>query len=85
MKVGLAGVYQVAGVGLRETRTLSTVAGILSCLLIYGFLRGRYSRGRALAGAAALGTSYFLLTNNRIGFTESLQLLFIVGAVIGVL
>jgi 4-amino-4-deoxy-L-arabinose transferase-like glycosyltransferase len=81
----LAGVYALTGVGLAETRLLSAAAGIISCLLIFGFLRRHDSEGRALAVSLVLGCSYFMLSNNRVGFTESFQLVFILASAGGVL
>jgi 4-amino-4-deoxy-L-arabinose transferase-like glycosyltransferase len=77
----LALIYRVGGVGLTETRLLSGVAGFLTCLVLYLALRRRRSTGRALAPALALGLSYPMLVMNRVGLTESFQLLFIVGTV----
>ncbi|MGH7702136.1 MAG: hypothetical protein ACREMO_03530, partial [Gemmatimonadales bacterium] len=75
--VVLAGVYRAFGIGLAQTRLLSGLSGFLTCLLLYVLLRTRLSPGRALVPALSLGLSYFMLSNNRVGFTESFQLLLI--------
>ncbi len=73
----LAGVYQLLGIGLVETRLLSAVAGAMTCLLLYCLLRAERSSQDSMPPALILGVSYFMLSNNRVGFTESLQLLLI--------
>jgi len=75
--VALAGVYQIAGVGLAQTRLLSGIAGFLTCLIVYGVLRTRGSVRYSLPAALVLGTTYFVVTNDRVGFTESFQLFLI--------
>ncbi|HEY7028352.1 MAG TPA: glycosyltransferase family 39 protein [Gemmatimonadales bacterium] len=81
----LVGVYQLFGVGLIQTRLLSAVAGAMTCLLLYGLLRAERSPGDSLPPALLLGFSYFMLSNNRVGFTESLQLLLITATSLAVL
>jgi len=81
----LAGVYRLAGVGLLETRLLSAIAGTLTCLLLYGLLRTERTRHESMPPVLLLGGSYFMLSNNRVGFTESLQLVFIIAACLAVL
>ena len=81
----LAGVYRLFGVGLFQTRLLSAIAGVLTCLLLYALLRAERSSRQSLPPALILGFSYFMLSNNRVGFTESFQLVFITAAAAAVL
>ncbi|HSE68161.1 MAG TPA: glycosyltransferase family 39 protein [Gemmatimonadales bacterium] len=81
----LAGVYRLFGVGLIQTRLLSAIAGAMTCLLLYGLLRADRSSRDSLPPVLILGFSYFMLTNNRVGFTESLQLLLITATTLAVL
>jgi 4-amino-4-deoxy-L-arabinose transferase-like glycosyltransferase len=81
----LAGVYRLFGVGLVQTRLLSAVAGAMTCVLLYGLLRAERSSRDSLPPALILGSSYFMLSNNRVGFTESLQLLLITATSLAVL
>src|SRR5262245_2634178 len=81
----LTGVYELLGVGLIQTRLLSAIAGAMTCLLLYGLLRAERPWRDSLPPALILGFSYFMLTNHRVGFTESLQLLFITASSLFVL
>ena len=83
--LALDGLYRLIGIGLVETRLLSAVSGFLTCLLWYAALRARLAVRHALPPALVLGVSYFMLSNNRVAFTESFQLLLITGAVAAVL
>lgn len=83
--LALDGLYRLIGIGLAETRLLSALSGFLTCLLWYAALRSRLAVRDALVPALVLGVSYFMLSNNRVAFTESFQLLLITGAVAGVL
>ncbi|MGE0352573.1 MAG: hypothetical protein AB7I33_01050 [Gemmatimonadales bacterium] len=71
-------IYRAIGVGLLQTRLLAAVSGALACVVLFLALRaaGR-GTGRSLVPPLILGFSYFMLTNNRVAFTESYQLLFI--------
>lgn len=73
--LALRGVYAVAGVGIWQTRLLSALSGILTCLALYVGLRAVLPRRQALPPALALALSLATVTLNRIAFTESLQLL----------
>ena len=77
--LALSGVYEVLGVGLVQTRLLSGLAGFLTCTLVYLVLRTCYPVRYALPPALVLGTSYFVLTNDRVAFTEPFQLFWITG------
>lgn len=82
--IALAGVYKLLGVGFFQTRLVSALSGALTCMLLYGFLRSR-NRKLALAAALMLGCSYPVLLHNRIGLTESFQVLFLVLTAIAVM
>jgi 4-amino-4-deoxy-L-arabinose transferase-like glycosyltransferase len=73
--LALRGVYEVAGVGIWQTRLVSALSGILTCLALYAGLRAVLPRRRALFPALVLALSLMGITLNRIAFTESLQLL----------
>jgi len=75
--------YEAFGVGLWQTRLLSAISGVLTCALVWLFVRQEDSRRSANWCALLLGTSYFLLSYNRTAFTESLQLLFVTAAILG--
>lgn len=77
--------YEAFGVGLRQTRLPSAVAGILTCLIVGLVVRREASDRAAFWSVLLLGTSYFLLSHNRVAFTESLQLLLVTGAMLGFL
>lgn len=83
--LALRGVYAVAGVGLWQTRLVSALSGILTCLALYGALRAVVTRRRAFPPALVLGLSLMAVTLNRVAYTESLQLLLVTLAVGGVL
>jgi 4-amino-4-deoxy-L-arabinose transferase-like glycosyltransferase len=78
-------VYQVLGVGLYQTRLLSGLAGVATCFAVYGFVRHEATPRAAFVSALVLGTGYFMLSNNRVAFTESLQLAFVVIAILAAL
>jgi hypothetical protein len=83
--VALAGVYRLAGVGLLQTRLLSVIAGTLTCLILYGLLRAERTPRESVPPVLLLGGSYFMLSNNRVGFTESLQLVLIITSCLALL
>lgn len=72
--LALRGVYAVAGVGIWQTRLLSALAGILTCLALYAGLRAVLPTRQALPPSLFLALSLATVTLNRIAFTESLQL-----------
>jgi 4-amino-4-deoxy-L-arabinose transferase-like glycosyltransferase len=78
-------VYQVLGVGLYQTRLLSGLAGVATCFAVYGFVRHEATPRAAFVSALVLGAGYFMLSNNRVAFTESLQLAFMVIAILAAL
>jgi 4-amino-4-deoxy-L-arabinose transferase-like glycosyltransferase len=78
-------VYEVLGVGLYQTRLLSGLAGAATCFAVYGFVRREATPRVAFISALVLGAGYFLLSNNRVAFTESLQLAFAVIAILAAL
>jgi 4-amino-4-deoxy-L-arabinose transferase-like glycosyltransferase len=78
-------VYQVLGVGLYQTRLLSGVAGAITCFAVYGFVRREATPRVAFVSALVLAAGYFLLSNNRVAFTESVQLAFAVTAILAAL
>ena len=71
----LAASYEIAGVSLTTTRLVAAVSGSLTCVVLYLFLRSWYPLRRAIAAPLLLALSYFTLSYNRAGFTESFQLL----------
>jgi 4-amino-4-deoxy-L-arabinose transferase-like glycosyltransferase len=71
----LAASYQIAGVSLTTTRLVAAVSGALTCVVLYLFLRSWYPLRRAIVPPLLLALSYFTLSYNRAGFTESFQLL----------
>lgn len=71
----LAASYQIAGVSLATTRLVAAVSGSLTCVVLYLFLRSWYPLRRAIVAPLLLALSYFTLSYNRSGFTESFQLL----------
>jgi len=75
--LALRAVYGAAGVGIWQTRLVSALSGILTCLVLYAALRVALPRRRALFPALVLALSLMGITLNRIAFTESLQLLLI--------
>lgn len=78
-------VYRVLGVGLYQTRLLSGLAGAVACFAVYGFVRREATPRIAFVSALVLAAGYFLLSNNRVAFTESVQLAFAVVAVLAAL
>ena len=78
-------VYRVLGVGLYQTRLLSALAGVVTCFAVYGFVRREATPRAAFISALVLGVGYFMLSNNRVAFTESLQLAFVVIAILAAL
>jgi len=83
--MALRGIYRVIGIGLAETRLLSALSGWLTCLLVYWLGRRLAGVRVGLVAALVLGLSYFHLTQNRVGLTESFQLLFLTATILGVL
>jgi 4-amino-4-deoxy-L-arabinose transferase-like glycosyltransferase len=77
--------YRALGVGLYQTRLLSGLAGAVTCFAVYGFVRREATPRVALVSALVLAVGYFLLSNNRVAFTESVQLAFVVIAVLAAL
>ena len=78
-------VYRIAGVGLYQTRLLSGLAGVVVCLAVYGFVRREATPRVAFLAALLLAVGYFLLSNNRVAFTESVQLAFAVLTILAAL
>ena len=78
-------VYKVLGVGLYQTRLLSGLAGVATCFAVYGFVRREATPRAAFVSALVLGAGYFMLSNNRVALTESLQLAFVVIAILAAL
>jgi 4-amino-4-deoxy-L-arabinose transferase-like glycosyltransferase len=83
--LALSLLYRLIGIGLVETRLLSALSGFFICVLWYAGLRALLPVRRALPPALVLGLSYFMLSNNRVAFTESFQLLLITASVAAVL
>ncbi len=78
-------VYQAFGVGLWQTRVLSALAGVATCFAVYGFVRREATPRAAFFSALVLGAGYFMLSHNRVALTESLQLAFVVVAILAAL
>jgi 4-amino-4-deoxy-L-arabinose transferase-like glycosyltransferase len=75
--------YAGFGVGLWQTRLPGALAGILTCLLPWVLLRARFGRRAAFTAALMLAASTFTVSHHRIAYTESLQLLGVTLAVLG--
>lgn len=67
--------YALFGTGLWQTRLPSAIAGILTCLVLYAFLRRETTRGIAVAATLLLTLSGFVTSHNRVAYTESIQVL----------
>ncbi|MDH3687376.1 MAG: glycosyltransferase family 39 protein, partial [Myxococcales bacterium] len=70
-------VFEIGGEGLVQLRLLSVVSGLLTCLLVFGFVRGWHGPRAAFLATLLLGTHFFTLTHHRIGYPETFQGLFI--------
>ena len=77
--------YQVAGLGLVQTRLLSALAGALACGVLYLGLRAVLPLRRALPPALLLALGGFGILLSRLALVETLQLAFGVLALAGVL
>ncbi|MFZ5622809.1 MAG: glycosyltransferase family 39 protein [Gemmatimonadota bacterium] len=77
--LALRGMYALAGVGFAQSHLLSTLAGFLTCILFYLGLRPWYGAPGALLPTLLLGLSFFMVTIERSGLVEPLQLVFVVG------
>lgn len=76
--------YAVTGVGLVPTRLLAALAGLATCAVVYAFVRASHGWKAASVATLLLGTDYFFLTNNRIGYVESFQAVFMTAACLAV-
>lgn len=76
----LQGVYSLFGVGLVQTRMASSVAGVLTILIMTVTAWKKVGKKAAVLCALLLGASPFFWAFNRVGLTETLQALFITGA-----
>ena len=76
--------YAVTGVGLVPTRLLAALAGLATCAVVYGFVRASHGWKAAALATLLLGTDYFFLTNNRVGYVESFQGVFMTAACLAV-
>jgi 4-amino-4-deoxy-L-arabinose transferase-like glycosyltransferase len=81
----LRAVYGVLGFGLVETRLLTALSGVLTCLLLYWAVRAVRPVREALGVALVFTLSYFVVTHQRIAYTEAYQLLWVMLGVGGVL
>ncbi len=81
----LTAFYRVLGFGLVTTRLVSATSGILSCLILYGAVRAIRTPGRALSATLIFALSYFVISYQRVAFTEAHQLLWAVTGLAGVL
>ncbi|MGI9432700.1 MAG: ArnT family glycosyltransferase [Myxococcota bacterium] len=77
-------VFEVGGEGLVQLRLLSAVSGLLTCLLVFGFVRSWHGRRAAFAATLLFGTHFFTLTHHRIGYPETFQGLFVAGTFLAV-
>lgn len=73
-------VFAVLGVGLAQVHLLSTFAGALSCVCVYLGLRAFWDRRHSLTATVVFGSSFFVLSLERTGNVESLQLFFVCAA-----
>lgn len=76
--------YAVTGVGLVPTRLLAALAGLATCAVVYAFVRASHGWKAAALATLLLGTDYFFLTNNRIGYVESFQAVFMTAACLAI-
>jgi 4-amino-4-deoxy-L-arabinose transferase-like glycosyltransferase len=83
--VTMTAVYRVLGFGLAQTRLVSAIGGIFTCLALYLGLRAVRSPGRSLAAALVFSLGFHALSHQRVGFTEAYQLLWVVIGFAGVL
>lgn len=77
--------YRILGFGLAQTRMVSAIGGILTCLVLYLALRAVRSPGRSLAAGLIFSLGFHALSHQRVGFTEAYQLLWVVIGFAGVL
>ncbi|MBK7925279.1 MAG: glycosyltransferase family 39 protein [Gemmatimonadetes bacterium] len=77
--------YQLAGLGLTQTRLLSALAGALACGVFYLGLRAVMPTRRALPPALLLALGGFGILLSRMALVETLQLAFAILAMAGVL
>ena len=77
--------YQLAGLGLAQTRLLSALAGALACGVFYLGLRAVMPTRRALPPALLLALGGFGILLSRMALVETLQLAFAILAMAGVL
>lgn len=76
----LQGVYSLFGIGLVQTRMASSVAGVLTILVMAVTVWKKVGRKAAVLCALLLGASPFFWAFNRVAHTETLQTFFITSA-----
>ncbi len=76
--VALAGIYRAFGVGLWQARLPQALGGILTCVLIFVLVRRALGPTIALWALAFHAIGFFGVVYERSGFTDSIQLPFIV-------
>jgi 4-amino-4-deoxy-L-arabinose transferase-like glycosyltransferase len=69
--------YALFGTGLWQTRLPAAIAGILTCLVLYAFLRRETTWSIAVAATLLLTLSGFVVSHNRVAYTESIQTLLV--------
>ncbi len=80
----LRGVYAVLGWGLWQTRALTALSGIATCLFVYGFLRVSHGARAAFFSALLLATNFLWFSYNRVAFVETFQTALITAAFLAV-
>jgi 4-amino-4-deoxy-L-arabinose transferase-like glycosyltransferase len=71
----LAACYALLGNGVVQTRLLAALSGLGVCALVWASVRRSRDARTARLALLFCGAGYFMLTNNRVGFAESFQLL----------
>ncbi|MCG8463015.1 MAG: glycosyltransferase family 39 protein, partial [Holophagales bacterium] len=75
--LALRGIYALFGVGLVQTRLLAVAGGLLTCALLYLFVRRQRSWPTAAVATLLFGASSFVSAHHRVAFVESFQLPFV--------
>jgi 4-amino-4-deoxy-L-arabinose transferase-like glycosyltransferase len=77
-------IYQVAGCGLWQTRSLAAISGVATCLAVFVCLRSLHGMRAAMFSSLLLATNYFWLSYNRVAFVESFQAAMVTGSMLAV-
>lgn len=77
----LTGVYSAFGIGYWQASLPQAVAGVLTCLLVYGLARRGLDEPTARLALLVQATSLIAVGYDRTGLVESLQLLFVLAMI----